>query len=135
MARNTRFTGLTVRRTPNVTDAFTEVAFTATIDPTSTTAQSLGTLPAGARTLPVQSLGGATGGSSPTVDIARTTSFAPAVSLANELPADNFSYGESVVGTQIGSVLTSDTEIFGRAGASVATGGTTTVLIRYLLEE
>jgi hypothetical protein len=57
----------------------------ASFDPTSATQILLGTLPAGSIPLGVQSLGGATGGTNPTVDIGTVASNA---GIANEVDAD-----------------------------------------------
>lgn len=103
----------------------------ASFDPTSATQILLGTLPAGSIPLGVQSLGGATGGTDPTVDIGTVASNA---GIANEVDADTLTltYASGVL---TGVALTVDTPIYGKVGASAATGGTTTVLISYIFND
>lgn len=103
----------------------------ASFDPTSFSQILLGTLPAGAIPLGVQSLGGGTGGSSPTVDIGTVASNA---GIANEVDADTLTLTYAT-GALTGIVLTEDTPIYGKVGASAATGGTTTVLINYIFSD
>lgn len=99
-------------------------------DPTNVTQQAIFTLPKGAIPLRVDSLGGATGGTNPTVDIG---TLATPDGFANELDADNFVFDQfSSLTTQ---ELTVDTIVFGRAGASLATGGTTIVLMNYVMAD
>lgn len=100
-------------------------------DPTSATQISLGTLPKGAIPTGVQSLGGATGGTNPTVDIGTS---GDDDGLGNEVDADGVDLGFSS-GALSGIELTANTEIFGKVGASAATGGTTTVLVWYVMAE
>lgn len=101
-------------------------------DPTSASQVSLFTLPAGSRPLDVISYGGATGGTNPTVDVGT----ADDDGLANELDADAVSsaVADGTGGALLGTVLADDTEIFGKVGASAATGGTTTVVVEYIRE-
>lgn len=103
----------------------------ASFDPTSSSQILLGTLPAGAIPLGVQSLGGGTGGSSPTVDIGTAASNA---GIANEVDADTLTLTYTT-GALTGVALTVDTPIYGKVGASAATGGTTTVLINYIFSD
>lgn len=103
----------------------------ASFDPTSATQILLGTLPAGSIPLGVQSLGGATGGSNPTVDIGTVASNA---GIANEVDADTLTLTDAT-GALTGVPLTVDTPIYGKVGASAATGGTTTVLISYIFND
>lgn len=103
----------------------------ASFDPTSATQILLGTLPAGSIPLGVQSLGGATGGSNPTVDIGTVASNA---GIANEVDADTLTLTDAT-GALTGVALTVDTPIYGKVGASAATGGTTTVLISYIFND
>ena len=98
-------------------------------DPTSATQISLGTLPIGAIPLAVLSLGGATGGANPTVDIG---SSGDDDGFANELDADDVDVTGGT-GALTGIELTAATEVFGKVGASAATGGTTTVLVQYTM--
>lgn len=103
----------------------------ASFDPTSASQIKLFTLPQGAIVLGCQSLGGATGGTNPTVDIgtAGTTD-----GFANELDADTKTYTLSS-GTLCGSALASDTDVYGKVGASAATGGSTTILLNYIMSD
>ena len=103
----------------------------ASFDPTSATQILLGTLPAGSIPLGVQSLGGATGGTNPTVDIGTVASNA---GIANEVGADTLTLTDAT-GVLTGVPLTVDTPIYGKVGASAATGGTTTVLISYIFND
>lgn len=103
----------------------------ASFDPTSATQILLGTLPAGSIPLGVQSLGGATGGTNPTVDIGTVASNA---GIANEADADTLTL-TAATGVLTGVPLTVDTPIYGKVGASAATGGTTTVLISYIFND
>lgn len=104
------------------------LALRASFDPTSAPQLSLGTLPKGAIPLGVDSLGGATGGTNPTVDIGTA---ADNDGLANELDADGVAFNGT--GALTGVELTTNTEIFGKVGASAATGGTTTVVVKYIM--
>lgn len=103
----------------------------ASFNPTSATQILLGTLPAGSIPLGVQSLGGATGGTNPTVDIGTVASNA---GIANEADADTLTLTYAT-GALTGVALTVDTPIYGKVGASAATGGTTTVLISYIFND
>lgn len=108
-------------------------ALVASFDPTSSSQVSLGYLPAHARVLDVISYGGATGGTNPTVDVGTDDDDA----LANELDADGVSsaVAAGTTGADIGTVLSTAgvTQVFGKVGASAATGGTTTVAILYVI--
>lgn len=106
-------------------------ALQASFDPTSASQISLGYLPKGAIPLEVYSLGGATGGTNPTVDIGTITSGGDDDGIANELDAD--AYAEGTGGALMGIALTEDTQIYGKVGASAATGGTTTVVVTFLM--
>ena len=79
----------------------------ASFDPTSATQILLGTLPAGSIPLGVQSLGGATGGTNPTVDIGTVASNA---GIANEADADTLTLTYAT-GALTGVPLTVDTPI------------------------
>lgn len=109
-----------------------ELKLIATFDPTSSTQVLLGTLPIGAIPMDVVSYGGATGGTNPTVDIGTSGT---ADLLANELPANlvRSAVAATVAGTGIGTQLTAPTPIYGKVGASAATGGTIKVGIRYVV--
>lgn len=105
--------------------------FKASFNPTSASQILLGILPAGSIPLGVQSLGGATGGTSPTVDIGTAASNQ---GIANEVPANAVTL-TSTTGVLTGIPLTADTPIYGKVGASAATGGTVTVLINYIFDD
>lgn len=103
------------------------MAARAAFDPTSTTQVELFTLPAGAVPLGVTGDGGATGGTSPTVIVgtaADDDGFAAAVD------ADGVSVGNS--GALTGTELSADTVVYGKVGASAATGGTVTITMEYM---
>ncbi len=98
---------------------------------TSATTGAFFTLPAGAVPLYLLSLGGATGGTNPTVDIG---SSGTPDGFFNEADADtkgtiNGANGSLVVGTGI----TADTRVFGKVGASAASGGTFTGVFVYAM--
>lgn len=98
---------------------------------TSATTGAFFTLPAGAVPLYLLSLGGATGGTNPTVDIG---SSGTPDGFFNEADADtkgtiNGANGSLVLGTGI----TADTRVFGKVGASAATGGTFTGVFVYTM--
>ena len=98
---------------------------------TSATTGAFFTLPAGAVPLYLLSLGGATGGANPTVDIG---SSGTPDGFFNEADADtkgtiNGANGSLVVGTGI----TADTRVFGKVGASAASGGTFTGVFVYTM--
>ena len=105
------------------------LSFVGSFDPTSSSQISLGTLPNGARPIGVICLGGATGGTNPTVIIG---SSGDDNGFADELDADA-NYTEGGNGALTGVLLATDTEVFGKVGASAATGGTTTVIIQYIM--
>ena len=114
--------------TPAVLTANLPVSF----DPTAVSTGTQVYLPQGAVPIGVRSLGGATGGTSPTVDIGIV---GDPDGLANELAADAVT-GETVTGALIGVPLTSPiNEIFAGVGASAATGGTTTVVVSYIMAD
>jgi len=103
----------------------------ASFDPTSATQILLGSLPAGSIPLGVLSLGGATGGTNPTVDIGTAGSNQ---GIANEVDADTLTLTPTT-GALTGIALTADTAIYGKVGASAATGGTTTILLNYIFDD
>lgn len=115
--------------TPGTFKTFVAVAF----DPTAAAAGTGVYLPAGAIPLGVTTLGGATGGVTPTVDV--QLAGGTAAGLANELDADTASAVEVQTGADLGVALTADTEIEAGVGASAATGGTTTVLVSYIIAD
>lgn len=96
---------------------------------TSATTGSFLTLPAGAVPLYLLTIGGATGGTNPTVDIG---SSGTPDGFFNEADADtkgtiNGANGSLVVGTG----LTANTQVYGKVGASAASGGTFTGVLVY----
>ena len=96
---------------------------------TSATTGSFFSLPAGAVPLYLLTLGGATGGTNPTVDIG---SLATADGFFNEADADtkgtlNGANGSLVTGTG----LAAQTQVYGKVGASAASGGTFTGVFIY----
>lgn len=118
------------------------MAVVISFDPTSATAAAVRigtssstgaffTLPAGAVPLYLLSLGGATGGTNPTVDIG---SLADDDGFFNEADADtkgtlNGANGALVVGTG----LTAQTQVYGKVGSSAASGGTFTGVFVYTI--
>ena len=113
------------------TDISGVVAFArASFDPTSSSQIELFTLPKGAIPMYAISYGGATGGSSPTVDIGTT---GDDDGIANELDADGNAM--AVTGALLNTQITADTTYYGKVGASAATGGTTSVAIAYVMAD
>lgn len=93
-------------------------------DPTSASQVLLGTLPVGAIPLDVIGYGGATGGTNPTVDIGTV---ADDDGYANELDADaagSSAVGAGTIGALKNARITAETAVYGKVGASAATGGT-----------
>lgn len=127
-------TGYWRQRGDNNADSFAAVSalvLKASFDPTSASQVSLGKLPSGAIPIGVTSLGGATGGTNPTVDVGTS---GDDDGLANELDADTLG-AMTATGALLGAALSTQTEIFGKVGASAATGGTTTVLVHYIMSD
>lgn len=117
------------------TKASAVFALRASFDPTSSTQVLLGSVPSNARILDVVSEGGGTGGTNPTVDVGTSGT---SDGFANELKADGVSGAVAAgkTGSLINTLLTGGpTSIYGKVGASAATGGTTTVRILYTTEE
>lgn len=110
--------------------AVAEYALRVSFDPTAASADTGAVLPKGAIPLGVDSLGGGTGGASPTVDVG--TSVDPD-GFADELAADAVQLGDT--GALTGVELTADTPVYAGVGASAATGGTTTVVIHYIMAD
>ena len=107
----------------------------ASFDPTSASQILLGTLPPGSRVVDVVSYGGATGGTNPTVDIG---TIASNQGFANELDADATASSAVAAGTAgvlIGTLLTVATPVYGKVGASAATGGATVVMVNFTVED
>jgi len=117
------------------TVASTVNAMRASFNPTSATQILLGTLPVGARVVDVVAYGGATGGTNPTVDVGTVASNA---GFANELDADavaSSAVAAGTAGTLINTLLTVATPVYGKVGASAATGGATVVVIFFTVED
>lgn len=118
-------------------DAPTPATFKAfincTVDPTAALAGIGKYLPKGAVPLGVTTLGGGTGGISPTVDV--SLAGGAAGGLANELVADTASPIEIQTGAELAAALTVDTEIEAGVGASAATGGLTQFLVSYIMPD
>lgn len=106
----------------------------ASFDPTSSTQILLGTLPPRSRVIDVVSMGGGTGGTNPTVDIGTVGT---SDGFANELRADavRSAVASTTAGTLVGTLNTANVDVYGKVGASAATGGTAVVLVQYTLEE
>lgn len=101
-------------------------------DPTAASAATGKFLPKGGIPLFVQNMdGGATGGSSPTVDIGTEDN---SDGFAAELDADAVS-GLTNTGDLLGTELTDDTEIYAGVGASAGTGGTVTAIVYYIMAD
>ena len=100
----------------------------ASFDPTSSTQVELFTLPAGVIPLGIQSLGGATGGTNPTVIVGTA---ADDNGFATALDADTVTLTYAT-GALTGIELTVDTIVYGKVGTSAATGGTTTLVFDYI---
>lgn len=130
MARTTSRSYMRHKGSADATPAVAPYTHVLSFDPTQASA-SLGiTLPKGAIVFPIQGLGGATGGTNPTVDIGTS---GDGDAFAAEQDADaTFSNG---VGASTGVELTEDTEVFGGVGASAATGGTFTGLLQYVMAD
>ena len=99
-------------------------------DPTSASQIEIFTLPNGAIPMGCDSLGGATGGTNPTVilgTIGDDNGFAAA------LDADGVAFNDS--GALTGVALTADTIVYGKVGASAATGGTSVVVMKYRMPQ
>jgi hypothetical protein len=103
-------------------------------DPTSSTQILLGTLPKGAVVVDVLSYGGATGGTNPTIDIGTSGT---TDAYANELKSNvaSAAVGAATIGTGANTQLTADTLVYGKVGASAATGGTTKGAILFVVED
>lgn len=136
MGNTTRFTGgLSIGGgSSGVTTASPLCVLAASFDPTSASQVLLGTLPKGARVIDVLSWGGATGGTNPTVDVGTASNDD---GFANELDADANSSGfaAGTLGTDVNTSLAVATPVYGKVGASAATGGTTTVHIHFIVED
>lgn len=89
------------------------------------------TLPAGAVPISLLSLGGATGGSSPTVDIGTAANGA---GFFNEVDADTKGTLKGADGAlAVGGGISAPVVVTGGVGASAATGGTFTGVLTYVV--
>ena len=127
-------TGVTpVAVTQSVVISFDPTAASATpvrIGTSATVGNTL-TLPAGAVPISILSLGGATGGTNPTVDIG--TAAAPD-GFFNEVDADTKGVLKGADGSlAVGTGLTAASVVTGRVGASAGTGGTFTGVLTYVV--
>jgi hypothetical protein len=107
----------------------------ASFDPTSASQVELGQLPKGAKVIDVVGLGGATGGTNPTVDIGTS---GDDDGFANELDCDagaSSAVAAGTTGALLGTQLTVPTIVYGKVGASAATGGTAVVHIHFIVED
>ena len=99
---------------------------------TSATSGETLTLPAGAIPISLAVLGGATGGTNPTVDIGTS---ADPDGLFNEVDADTT--GGDIVGAggalAVAGGLVADATVTGMKGSSAATGGTFTGILTYVM--
>ncbi len=99
---------------------------------TSATSGETLTLPAGAIPISLAVLGGATGGTNPTVDIGTS---ADPDGLFNEVDADTT--GGDIVGAggalAVAGGLVADATVTGMKGSSAATGGTFTGILTYAM--
>jgi len=116
-----------------ISTSYAEAVYRGSFDPTSATQIRLFTLPIGARVIDVRSWGGATGGTNPTVDVGTV---ADDDGFAAELDADGNSSGfaAGTLGVLANTSLTVPTPVYGKVGASAATGGTTTVQVHVIIE-
>ena len=122
------------KKDSGVTPAPFVLALTFSFDPTQSAATVSKTLPSGAIVLDVITDGGATGGTSPTVDIGWSGN---TDALANEQPADSVksAVANGTLGASGLSALSQDREVYAGVGASAATGGTVQVTILYVPED
>lgn len=119
----------------NTANSYVVMAVPFSFDPTSSSQIALATLPPNARVIDVVGYGGATGGTNPTVDIGTA---GDDDGIANELDCDAASTRASSAaakGALMNTVLstTARTIIYGKVGASAATGGTFAGAIEYII--
>lgn len=116
--------------TPGTFKTYVAVSFDPTLPSTTVTDVWL---PAGAILLGVTTRGGATGGVSPTVDVGTVGGAVDDLLAAGD--ADTAAIAEVATGSLIAAAaaLTADTQVTAGVGANAATGGTTTVLISYIM--
>lgn len=124
--------------TPGVMTQSVQISF----DPTETSATNvrIGTsatsgetlvLPAGAIPISIMTIGGATGGTNPTVDIGTSTDDD---GLFNEVDADTKGTVKGADGAlAVAGGLAADATVTGKVGASAATGGTYTGILTYVM--
>lgn len=124
--------------TPGVMTQSVQISF----DPTETSATNvrIGTsatsgetlvLPAGAIPISIMTIGGATGGTNPTVDIGTS---ADDDGLFNEVDADTQGTVKGANGAlAVAGGLAADATVTGKVGASAATGGTFTGILTYAM--
>ena len=132
----TKGTHTPVPMTQSVQISFDPTATSATnvrIGTSATSGETL-TLPAGAIPLSLVVLGGATGGTNPTVDIGTS---ADPDGLFNEVDADTT--GNDIVAANgalsVAGGLAADATVTGIVGSSAATGGTFTGVLTYVMAE
>ena len=132
----TKGTHTPVPMTQSVQISFDPTATSATnvrIGTSATSGETL-TLPAGAIPLSLVILGGATGGTNPTVDIGTS---ADPDGLFNEVDAD--ATGNDIVAANgalsVAGGLAADATVPGMKGSSAATGGTFTGVLTYVMAE
>jgi|TARA_R100000353_G_scaffold133068_1_gene94331 hypothetical protein len=124
--------------TPGVMTQSVQISF----DPTETSATNvrIGTssssgetlvLPAGAIPISIMTIGGATGGTNPTVDIGTS---ADDDGLFNEVDADGTGTIKGADGAlAVAGGLAADATVTGKVGSSAATGGTFTGILTYAM--
>ena len=124
--------------TPGVMTQSVQISF----DPTETSATNvrIGTssssgetlvLPAGAIPISIMTIGGATGGTNPTVDIGTS---ADDDGLFNEVDADGTGTLKGADGAlAVAGGLAADATVTGKVGSSAATGGTFTGILTYAM--
>ncbi len=119
--------------TQSVQISFDPTASSATnvrIGTSATSGQTL-VLPAGAIPISIMSIGGATGGTNPTVDIGTS---ADDDGLFNEVDADTKGTVKGADGAlAVAGGLAADATVTGKVGASAATGGTFTGILTYVM--
>ena len=119
----TTFTGV-VRSGKHLSAGVVSLNAVISFDPTKATHGTGFVLPKGAVLTGIESLGGSTGGASPTVDVGIDGT--PAY-FADELEADAYTVGTLLKP----GPLAEDTEVFVGVGTSAATGGETIISIQY----
>lgn len=105
---------------------------TVTFDSTQVLAGTGVYLPAGAIPVGVTGLGGATGGTAPTVDL--SLAGGAAGGLTNDMAADAAT-AEVTTGAELLAALTADTEIEAGVGGGVAGTGDFTAIVSYLIAD